>query len=513
MANKLKSQKPDEVFSKGPFTMARFEKKVVFETNWQEGEFEEYQKHLVEEYPKVVEGIDILVSKIKDLIEVLPPEHLLQRAWWEQIRACRNVETEEEIGAEEVISLRMVGYVQSVIAAVQPAEAQKERSCVTEEEWKELRSKVGHLFKQIYTTYQICRTAKNRADDPDLDMNFEEFHVKAQLYWDVRGKRYPVHQTTYLEEMFLPHTDVLQRIFGISGGQFISEIDKIRHVLLFGIQDLFDNIEQFQRDTLDAINKSVNSLPSNYEPNPPDLMAKVIKENDWQERGDDIFGRLLGMKLFDVQETTTLPEQLLEELSWLPGEDKDFFAEGEFCGWPLRLWPIFKRPFIRLGGRYYCFDLNSLFDNLYRVMQRIILCLEPDYKETWNTIQRIQSEGLPFKYLEHLLPGAKVLREVYYRGKTGMGGTNWCEADGILIYDDHLFIVESRGGAFTYTPPSTDFQAHIASLKNLVLKPATQGLRLLDYLKSAESVPLFDRTTTRLMNFAKPTFGTSQFVQ
>ena len=241
MAKKLKPQKPDEVFSKGPFTMASFGKSIVFEANWQEEEFDEYQKHLVKKYPKVVEEIDVLVSEIRDLIKVLPPEQLLLRAWWERTSVCMNIETDEEIGAEEIISLRMVDYVQSVIAAVQPAETQRERSSVTDEEWKDLRSKVERLFNELGTTYQTCRTAKNCADDPNLDMNFEEFHVKAQLYWcDVRGKRYPVHQIAYLEEMVLPHTAVLQRLFGISGEQFISEINKIWHGLLFGIQDLSD---------------------------------------------------------------------------------------------------------------------------------------------------------------------------------------------------------------------------------------------------------------------------------
>ena len=417
-----------------------------------------------------------------------------------------NIEADDEIGAEEVISLRMVDYVQSVIAAVQPAETQKARNSVTDKEWKVLRSKVEHLFNEIRTTYQICRTAKDRADDPNLDMNFEEFHLKAQLYWcNVRGQRYPVHQTAYLKEMFLPHTDILQKLFGISGEQFISEINKIWHVLSFGTQDLLDNIEQLRRDT-SAIDKKVDSLSSNHESNPLNLTAETIKENGWEERRDDTFERIQGMKFFDIQEITILPEKLLKELSWLPGEDKDFFAKGEFCGWPLRIWPIFKRPFIQLGGRYYCFDLSSLFDNLYRVMQRIILRIEPDYKKTWNTIQRSQSEDLPFKRLEHLLPGAKVLREVYYRGKTDKGGNDWCEADGLLIYDDHLFIVEARGGAFTYTPPATDFQAYIESLKNLVLKPAMQGRRFLNYLNSAESVPLFDSNHNQTNELHKSDF-------
>lgn len=309
-----------------------------------------------------------------------------------------------------------------------------------------------------------------------------------------------------MEDLFRPHTDVLQELFGISGDQFVTEINKIWYALSFGIQDLKEDLKQFQHDTMDAIDKKIKHLSSDSKPNLSELMVEVIQENDWEDRQDDISRRFTGMDPFDVQKMTVLPEKLLEKLSWHPGEDKDFFADGEFCGWPLRIWPVFKRPFIRLGGRYYCFDLNNLFDNLYRVMQRIIMHLKPDYQETWNTIQKRQSENLPLQYLERLLPGAKVMKEVFYRGKSDKGVTGWCEADGLLIYDDHLFIVEARGGAFTYTPPATDFQAYIASLENLVLKPAKQGQRFLNYLKSDESVLLFDSDHNQIDELRKSDF-------
>ena len=58
----------------------------------------------------------------------------------------------------------MIDYVQSVIAAVPPAKAQ--RDDVTDEEWKKLRSKIKQLFHSI-SNYRICHNAKNRADDPN----------------------------------------------------------------------------------------------------------------------------------------------------------------------------------------------------------------------------------------------------------------------------------------------------------------------------------------------------------
>jgi hypothetical protein len=236
-------------------------------------------------------------------------------------------------------------------------------------------------------------------------------------------------------------------------------------------------------------------------------MALVVKENGWEERQASVFGRMLFMDLFDVQKVASLPESLLRELAWLPGEDTEFFAEGPFRGWPLRIWPIFKRPFLRVGDSYYCFDLYTLFDYIYRGMQRLILRLKPAYANTWRDIQQRVSEELPFSYLQKVLVGATVYRNIYYRWHPGAGQPKqWCEGDGVLVYDDHLFIVEARGGAFTYTPPETDFPAYVESLKNLVLKPATQGRRFLEYLESEEAVSIFDSAHQKIGELRRADF-------
>jgi hypothetical protein len=194
-------------------------------------------------------------------------------------------------------------------------------------------------------------------------------------------------------------------------------------------------------------------------------------------------------------------------LSWEPGQNTEFFAEGNYKGWPLRIWPIFQRPFIKLKGRYYCFELYNLFDNLYRIIQRTLLRKKPDYSSTWNQKQQLLSERLPIQLFRTLLPGATVFEHIYYQWQTIPDGTkNWCEADALVIYDDHLFIVEIKAGAFTYTSPATDFPAYIESLKNLVLKPAEQGKRFLEYLQSEERVTLFDGNHREICKLSRNQF-------
>ena len=78
--------------------MARFGKNVILEANWEEEEFDKFQKHLIENYPKVVRDIEALVSEIKDIIKALPPEKLLHRAWGEMAVTHINIESESEMG-------------------------------------------------------------------------------------------------------------------------------------------------------------------------------------------------------------------------------------------------------------------------------------------------------------------------------------------------------------------------------------------------------------------------------
>jgi SEC-C motif len=483
---------PDQMFSRGPLTVARFGKNLIFKSHWEQDHYENMQNDLRSRFPEVVAEIDNLVSEIADLVRGLSPTKLLHRAFWEMVRHNAAAQRTNRPALDDPFPIRMIDYVQSVIAGTPPGDVQCDE--ITDSAWQQLREHLSKLFAKVNLEYQMCRRAKERAEDPGFDENLEEFRFRAQLHWcNIRGERYQVHDPIFLREVFRPHSQVLHELFGISGDSVAEALIKIWRALTFGPDEARDSWRQLEQDLSAAVEKKLTSRSSSSSANFADLMEETVREPNWKERLSRVRG-LLEMDLFDVEKITKLPRFLLDELSWAPGQEKEFFSDGEFRGWPLRVWPIFRRPFIRLGGRYYCFDLYSLLDHIYRNIQRIVFQLKPARRESWNHTQKQLSESLPFEYLRRLLPNATVFRNVYYRGQTGAGTTDWCETDGLLVYDDRLFVVEARGGAFTRSPPSMDFPAYSESLKNLVLKPAMQGRRFLQYLRSAEAVPLYDST-------------------
>ena len=490
---------PDDYFAAGPFEFARFGKTMVGRSRMPPRQFADVQQRMAARLPEVVREIDELVVQIAGQVAELPPGRLLHRAYWEfaGLAITQGTHAVEQAGA-----IRMLDYVQSLIASVPPADQQPDD--VSEEAWNRLRSNVKTLFDRITIGYQTCLTASRRAADPQLDMELEEFRFRAEGMWmHVRGKRYQPHERVALAELLAPHSEILTRLFGMSGNEIAGELDKILRKLSGGAALSMLALKKFHEDSIPKMDAIISSGEADT---PEEVMAKLFEDPALAAQGRAAMGEAFSLDLFDVAKVTQLPSSLVEALTWSPGEDAEFTTPGEFAGWPLRIWPTMKRPFIRIDGRAMCFEMWGLFDNIYRALQRLILKLEPNYREQWNAGQQKASEAIPITYFDKLLQGNENFAPVIYQWRTGTGKEQWCECDGLVIYDDHLFVFEVKAGAFTYTSPATDLGAHLTSLRNLLGAPARQGSRFLDYLESAPEVPIFDKARSEIARLRRADF-------
>ncbi|WP_088178172.1 SEC-C metal-binding domain-containing protein [Methyloversatilis discipulorum] len=485
-------QRPDEAFSFGPFRMMRFGRHLVSQTDWSPKEFDKFQARLVADYDSVVQAIDRDIADASALVATLDPLAILHRAWWERSAATIGIDSEVELGPEHAQAARMLDYVQSLVAGTPPIAFPPNE--LTDEAWNNLQQLVEAIFQKLNSEYFLCTTAKRRQSGAEVDSAFEEFHFLTQLYWcNVRGEQYQNHHVQALRELLAPQTDALQQLYGLSSAQLCDELEKIWHSLTKGIFDAFDAMDAFRLKSLAALDADINAgvvLDGELE----ELFNESLVRHELEAEHNRAVGLFFFYDLFDLQKVTDLPLAFLDDFSWAPGQDKEFFAEGPFKGWPLRVWPIFKRPFIKLDGRYYCFDLSGLFDHFYRQLEKRMFAEGQRLKQAWIEARKEVTETLPFVYMQRLLPGAICFKEIYYwLGEAGTAAARY-ETDGVLVIDDHLFIVEIKSGSFTYTSPATDVDAHVQSIKNLVSAPAKQGNRFLRYLQSADEVPLLDHS-------------------
>ena len=450
-----------------------------------------WRRERVARLPKVRDEIDGLVAKIAEDVARLPALPLLVCAKRFSEFTWSKVESEADIRSEQLHAQHMVEYLQSMVAAV--PRASRQRKELTEGDWDRLSERVQALFEKLTIHYLPWRNLKRASDENCLDSDGDFVELELQSFWlNVRGKRHYAHIPQYLRDLFVPHTDLLVDTFGVTGDELVEAFQKLLYGLLHGPRDAMEDLASLWRDVLAASgHESVDDGLQGVDA--LDAFEALIEERGWASRLESVRGRIAGAELYDVEALTGLPRELLDELSWSPGDATEFLVEGEYRGWPLRVLPVFRRPFISIGGRSYCFEVHLVFDHLYRVIQRAVSRRGKTLQERWNRSQQGLSERLTLQYLERLLPGGKSWSPAYYKGAVGTGKFGWCETDGLLAYDDHLLVLECRAGSFTYTDPTTDFPAYTASLENLVRKPAAQGQRFLDYLASAPSVRLFDR--------------------
>ena len=490
---KAKFELPDEEFSNGPFRLARFGKKIVLASNWTEEQRTQALAKLAARYPIVAKEIDDVVSHIVSVIGVLPADQLLTRAWQEQVLSSRHIKVEADVTQEDAIALRMIDYVQSVIASAPRGEIQKDK--LSDDDWLDLRKSVASLFKKLNLEYPSCSTAHREAEGTVFDDAMEEFFIRAQMHWcNVRGDYYQVHQIDVISDLLKNQSELIESAYGITSDKLSMEVEKIWRSLNFGIQEAMDSMRHIHAEVMAEVNRMVTQKEVNFQ---AQSMGQLILEvtdrlglRDVMNRSADVIG---GMGLFDLRKVTDLPVSFLDDFSWAPSQEKDFLAEGEFKGWPLRIQPIFRRPFLKFGDTYYCFETYSLFDNFYRQIEKQIFQRSEKDKQAWLQNRKEISETLPVNYLAKILPGAIVFSEVYYPVVSENGGLkNLAELDCIIIYDDHLFIVEVKAGAFTYTSPANDLPAYVKSLEALVGAPSKQGQRFLKYLEGAEEVDIFD---------------------
>ncbi|WP_454055417.1 YecA family protein [Clostridium sp. Marseille-Q7071] len=183
----------------------------------------------------------------------------------------------------------------------------------------------------------------------------------------------------------------------------------------------------------------------------------------------------------------------MKDLSFKINENK-YFYNNKYSGSPLIELPVFEKPFIEIENKFYCFDYYNLFDNIYRVLQKVIRKKDSSYSDMWGIRQMEATEKMVAELFKKILPDCIVYTSNYYPKSKSLKQCN--ENDVLVLYDDNLIIVEVKAGSYTYRAPILDIDSHVKSLQTLVEKADGQAERTLNYLKSNKTVKLYNKDKT-----------------
>jgi hypothetical protein len=348
-------------------------------------------------------------------------------------------------------------------------------------------SKVAQLFEALddlrSATFHYCMasSAATIEGEGSRQSATTEFHAKTT--WTlIRGNRYQVLEEEFFNFILKPHDEALLTAYGMDAA-----------AIARGIQSIADSVRTGFSDAVQKMSDGMDKTYASMEGGEADLATAVAKMKEQDSNfATDMSGAMLDMLyggICNLSRHSKFSTPLLEDLSYVPGGNVEFFAEGEFKGTPMRTLPALIRPGIKLGSDYYITDGQFVRDSAYRAIQRGVLARLPDYREEWNRRQKVVTENAYPTIFAKQLVGAKRFPEVYFKDSiTG----EWTETDLVMVLGDVLLVIEAKAGVHAMHSPATNFKSHERVIRNLIVKAYEQCKRFIEYLASAPEVSIFN---------------------
>ena len=465
--------KADDYYNDGLFELARYGKVLSMRnlsTPEQNAQIRTFYK---EGYPKVKERIDEKVKKIRDEISICDPLMILKFTKDIAMLSQLNKFSELDYTSEENSIIRAQEYIQSILVSTENHFADTESKEEQEKRCHSILADVEDLYKEFMHFYHYWSVYKE--DSGEISDKIIRYIVESQMLYLVRGNRYQAFELVPLKKLLPLHNDVLVELFGVTAEQIIEGLEKLEYSMSQGLGDAWmDMGKKFDElfETVDLESASEAEIAA---------VQEVINPT-----AEKIFGEALN----NISHVTGWDERLIDALSLCIGECKTFFDGSEFSGWPIMELPTKKKPFIKIDGISYGFDYYSLFDNIYRALQKEIFRLKPEYVDKWSKRQNLASEDMVKTLFLNLLPGATVYTGNYYPVGNSLKQMN--ENDLLITCENYLFIIEVKAGSFPQTPPINDFYAHIKAYKKLAQEADSQCSRTIKYINEHQTAPFYD---------------------
>lgn len=327
--------------------------------------------------------------------------------------------------------------------------------------------------------YCMASAAANRdlaRSERSRDM---EFHAKSS--WAlIRGHRYQVLEGEFFRFVLGPHAEALREAYTMEPAEIAD-----------GVQGIADSMRSGFSTAADDMMRRMDQAYALVEQTGEDLGAVIARmrdeDPDFQAGASDSVKDMFFGGTCNLSRHTNFSPALLEDLSYMPGENTEFFAPGEFCGTPMRTLPGRVKPAVRLGGETYATDGQFVRDSAYRAIQRGV-CARLSYRDAWLKKQAVVVEQAFPTIFTKQFADARIINSVFYQD-VDTGG--WAETDLLVMAGDALIVIEAKAGNLPMQSPATSFKTHERVIQDLVVKAYRQCKRFLDYLASAQEVPLY----------------------
>ena len=185
-------------------------------------------------------------------------------------------------------------------------------------------------------------------------------------------------------------------------------------------------------------------------------------------------------------------EKYLKALSCKFGEGNERFES------PLDENIIITKPIVNIGGgKYFCPIPQDLIFKLSIIFESFLDDEKQKQTRIWHKYKDTKAkyiENRVYESLSRLFPEQHIFKNLKYtyQGKE-------CEVDALVLYDNKIFIIESKAGAFTEPAKRGAIKRLETDLKKLIEEAYQQGRRTRDYIKSAKHAIFKDKTGRKIL--------------
>jgi len=426
--------------------------------------------------------MEALALQVRDLALTLPPVQLLGWVWATvHTRILADLRKEGDDYRPDKALVNEIQFALEYLHAVWSCHADlaSETTPFDEAKASELMGKLEAL-KELTFNYCLASSMAKHASGQDEYLTRLEYEAKS-AWVNIRGHRYQVLEGEFFRHVLAPHADALRTAYGMGPNAIAEGMQAIADTLRTGISNAVQKL-MAGMDRADAlVSSGSKDMKTAFEA----LTAlDGTFSGEMARATEDVFHG----GICNLSRHSGFTAALLEDLSFRPGENAEFFGDGDFMGTPLRTLPGRVRPGIKLGGDYYFTDGQFVRDSAYRTIQRGLLARLPAYREDWKTRQQEMVEmAFPTVCAQQFSQATKHCG-VFYRDVTTR---EWAECDLVMVQDDVLLVVEAKAGAMPMHSPETNFERFERLIGELVVKAYAQCNRFLDYLASAPEVKIY----------------------
>jgi len=308
---------------------------------------------------------------------------------------------------------------------------------------------------------------------------------------DLNPHVYPNQKEDFLQNVFLPLNDYFTSKYGFSIEDAMNFADMFADRLGRHMQNRYKLAYEKYQEAKEQLKKSdAEPLLKEYEKNDvtPEQMLHFYAETLRLTNSNNVL--TIDVDNYCKEQKIENKEAFRKYLNTFSCTFEEQFEEFED---PLSDNIIFYKPILKLNDNtFFLPKPDFLHDKLDRLLEFLLEKEKQDHSDTWNKFIELKSnylENKSYEFFSRVFPKKYLFQNAcYWIGRERM------EIDLLIVYDNKIFIVESKSGNLPLFAKQEGKENLQIRLIDLVEKALLQATRARDYIKSQSKVKFWNKS-------------------